>query len=132
MGRTVYDNQHKRDVGDNVPGYCDYPHCKEIIERSIARVCGSAPFGGSWGCGLFFCDDHITPLDDDSVISLCERCAHNLNNPGDPLPEYEPSADLAPWINFKLHHSSFAKWRKKHPTEVQRLEAELASSESRQ
>lgn len=79
--RVHYDNKWKRKVGHTVHGYCDYPGCGRDITRGLEHVCGSMPFGGNWGCGLFFCDKHLAGGDsDDSVIALCERCAYNLEN----------------------------------------------------
>lgn len=60
MGWSLgYDDRWKRDIGYGVPAYCDQPGCTEEIHRGLAYVCGSHPFGGDRGCGLYFCGSHM-------------------------------------------------------------------------
>jgi hypothetical protein len=91
---VYFDNKWKRKVGRGIPGYCDYPACGKDVTRDLEHVCGSMPFGGSWGCGLFFCPEHLAPGTDDSVIALCERCAYNLENkPYNIKPSFTPTPE---------------------------------------
>ena len=54
-----YDSQWMRDIGYGLPAYCDHPGCMAEIDRGLAYVCGSEPYGGEHGCGLYFCDKHL-------------------------------------------------------------------------
>lgn len=102
MGWSIgYDNRWKRDIGYGVTAKCDHPDCDEDIDRGLAHVCcGSKPYGGEDGCGLYFCAKHQTPL------GKCERC-QNGEGPFDP----KPDTDL--WMKHKLYHESWAEWRAK-------------------
>ncbi len=43
-----------RDIGYGVPAECDHPDCTAEIDRGLSYVCGGDPYGGEYGCGLFF------------------------------------------------------------------------------
>jgi len=137
-----FDQRWRRDVGYGVPATCDYPGCERSIDRGLAFVCGGRPYGGAFGCGLFFCSDHqfgvefplgdLTPsevepdglvsVDDDGnpviyVGQVCERCADFLQAGGD-LEPFTPSLDTVEWMAFKLLHPSWQEWRDGHADEV--------------
>lgn len=46
-------------IGYSVPAKCDLDGCEVDIDRGLAYVCGSDPYGGEHGCGKFFCADHL-------------------------------------------------------------------------
>ena len=122
-----------RDVGYGVPATCDHPGCAENIDRGISFVCGEAPAGGEYGCGLFFCATHRTPVyfgegeedspdaDDDAFAGVCTRCAAR-EAPFDPTP------DVAEWVEWKLTDSSWERWRQENPAGVNRLRAQLEAA----
>lgn len=98
-----------RDIGYGVPAICDKPGCKAEIDRGLSYVCGSDPYGGEFGCGMFFCGEHLLyrePKGSGRYIQLCPRCfAHK--------PPYKrPSPDVPEWINHKMTHESWVQWRK--------------------
>ena len=103
-----FDPMWNRDIGYGVPSICDHPECSEKIHRGLGHVCGSDPYGGETGCGLFFCDRHM------SYLGLCERCLDSLS-------PFEPKPDTIEWIKWKLTHESWARWRSENPDEVKRL-----------
>jgi hypothetical protein len=114
MGWEIgYDKKWNRDIGYGVPVICDHPDCNKEIHRGLAYVCGGRPYGGEYGCGLFFCDSHL-------YLGLghqvCERCR-------DDEKEFEPSPDIAEWNNHKLTHKSWQQWRDKNPEEVDKLKS---------
>lgn len=110
MGWSIgYDTRWQRDIGYGVPATCDYPGCGEKIDRGLAHVCGSEPFGGEHGCGLFFCADHQV-----GMRQRCDRCF-------DGKEPFEPTPDVPEWIAHKLTDDSWAEWRAEHPDEVERL-----------
>lgn len=93
-----FDILWNRDIGYGVPAYCDHPHCGKEIDRGLSHVCGSEPYGGDRGCGLYFCGEHLFP-------ALCERCCEPCE------PPFTPSADHPTWIEHKATHESWARWR---------------------
>lgn len=123
MGWAVgYDTKWHRDIGYGVPATCDHPGCGAGIDRGLSYVCGSEPFGGEHGCGLYFCARHMgprKPRGSDKYVDNCLRC-QSYRKP------YSPTPDTAEWINHKLTHSTWQQWRDENPAEVARL-ADLAA-----
>lgn len=106
MGWAVgYDTNWNRDVGYGVPASCDQPDCAEKIDRGLGYVCGSEPYGGEHGCGLYFCGEHLTRGGgDERHAYVCERCAAGE-------PPFEPKPDLQEWTDWKMTDESWAAWR---------------------
>ena len=100
-----YDNRWKRDIGYDVPAWCDYPGCGEKIDRGLAHVCGGEPYGGEHGCGLYFCPAHISIL---VGHQLCERCESQQDS-------FEKTPDHPEWVNHKLTDPSWKEWREANP-----------------
>ena len=121
-----YDDDWHRDIGYGVPAYCDYPGCMKEIDRGLAYVCGGEPYGGTEGCGLFFCEDHRV-YSNRSEHQLCERCAVNHDSYYDdmehytPVEPFDPSPEHPLWIKHKLNDPSWKQWREENPDEVKRL-----------
>jgi hypothetical protein len=114
MGWSIgYDNNWERDIGYGVPAICDHPDCNEEIDRGLGYVCGGEPYGGEFGCGLHFCDEHLKVVkhteykEEDKFIFKCERCEH------DKLP-FEPKPDVQEWVDHKMTHPSWEEWRKEN------------------
>lgn len=117
MGWSIgFDSNWNRDIGYGVPATCDYPGCNEKIDRGLAYVCGGEPYGGSRGCGLYFCSKHL--IMHMRLPQLCPRC-HDRKNP------YPAKPDLPEWIRHKLTDESWEEWRKENPEEVERMRKEL-------
>jgi len=118
MGWSIgYDTNWGRDIGYGVPSICDYPKCNKEIDRGLSYVCGSDPYGGEYGCGLFFCEEHFQwrkPRGSDRLIQLCPRCMRYK-------PPYNSKPDTKEWIEWKLKDASWEIWRKINPKEVKRL-----------
>jgi hypothetical protein len=120
MGWEIgYDEKWKRDIGYGVPAYCDHPDCNEEIDRGLANVCcGQAPYGGDYGCGLYFCSAHrqyhVSYGFKDEGACGCERCAKGAE-------PFTAKPDVPEWINHKLTHESWQPWRDANPDEVARL-----------
>lgn len=101
MGWAVgFDEHWQRDIGYGVPATCDYPGCGARIDRGLSYVCGGEPYGGDNGCGLYFCDKHIYC----NGKPLCERCDVGKE-------PFEPTPDVAEWIEHKATDPSWAEWR---------------------
>jgi hypothetical protein len=120
MGWSIgYDATWKRDIGYGVPATCDHPGCGERIDRGLSYVCGNELYGGTRGCGLYFCEKH-----QHGRWQRCSRC-HNSRAP------YTPTPDVAEWINHKLTDESWARWRAESPVEVAELRAHLEGQAKR-
>lgn len=121
MGWEIgYEPERDRDIGYGVPAECDQPDCNEQIDRGLAYVCGGEPHGGEHGCGLFFCEKHLSyegvaalvEGDDEGIVmvqgtvlvQLCEKCGAGV----DP---FEPKPDIKEWTDFKATDPSWADWR---------------------
>jgi hypothetical protein len=120
-----FDEHWNRDIGYGVPSICDAPGCDTEITRGLSFVCGSDPYGGEHGCGLYFCHAHLfyrTPRGSDRAIQNCPRCIAYK-------PPYQKSKpDTPEWNHHKLTHESWAKWRADEPDEVERLWERLNES----
>ena len=98
-----YDDSWARWIGYGVPAYCDHPQCNAEIDRGLAYVCGGEPYGGEYGCGLFFCASHLR-----YSHNRCARC-RNYRQPYKPKPEHPL------WIEHVRTDESWAQWRAKNP-----------------
>lgn len=113
MGYSIgYDHNHKRDIGYGVPSICDHPDCDQNIDRGLSYVCGTDPYGGENGCGLFFCSEHLHIVDRDQ---LCINCCNQTGT------QFEKKPDTEEWCTWKLNHDSWARWRLDFPDEVIKL-----------
>lgn len=119
MGWAVgYDDNWRRDIGYGVPCKCDHPDCNEEIDRGLAHVCcGSEPYGGEEGCGLYFCGKHLAHYRKGKAWSpaMCERCAKGKK-------PFEPKPDVREWIDHKLTCPTWQRWRDENPAEVADLQ----------
>lgn len=105
MGWSIgYDSTWGRDIGYGVPAWCDHPECSAKIDRGLAYVCGSEPYGGDAGCGLYFCERHRGPWFECGAFSVCVRCAHHH----DP---FKAKPDHPEWLHHKATDPSWAEWR---------------------
>lgn len=123
MGWQIgFDNHWDRDIGYGVPAICDQPKCKREIDRGLSYVCGSEAYGGDFGCGLFFCSEHL--IYSPSEKEVCIRCF----NEEDP---FEPKPDIDEWNKWKLTDKSWAKWREDNPQKVKLLNNQYAKSKEK-
>jgi hypothetical protein len=120
MSRAIgYDNTWKRHIGYGVPAMCDHPGCAAIIDRGLTFVCGGQPYGGEFGCGLYFCSTHqrIAGAKREHA-PLCTRCYGGWSS-------FEPTDDLLEWKAWKLADESWERWRLENPDAVKELEGAL-------
>ena len=126
MGWSIgYDDKWGRDIGYGVPSQCDHPDCGVDIDRGLSYVCGSEPFGGEHGCGLYFCESHrsyavvVDKPDAPGVLVLvCERCFSGQ------LP-FPPSPDTKEWMEWKLNDEGWADWRSADPDLVEAIRLKI-------
>lgn len=115
LGHDERWGKYGRDIGYGVPAICDHPGCGAEIDRGLSYVCGSEPYGGEHGCGLFFCGSHLHFEDrDDDCPQLCERCAAGEE-------PFESTPDTKEWLDWKLSDESWERWRKENPEQVEAM-----------
>lgn len=117
MGWSIgYDDKWKRDIGYGVPSICDHRGCTEEIDRGLFYVCGGDAHGGEYGCGLFFCSEHLYL----SVRrpQLCARC-FRYRKP------FRPTPDTRRWMRWKLTDESWQRWRDENPEQVRAMKGKL-------
>lgn len=110
-----------RDMGWGVPAECDHPNCKTEINRGLSYVCGSSALGGTHGCGLFFCKEHLL-FSTLFKVRLCERCEASQ-------PAFTEKPDIAEWLRHKLTDPSWSQWRKVNPEKVAEMKQLLDSEQ---
>ena len=119
MGYGVYEDFDARDygvfrfAGYAVPAFCDWPDCRNKIDRGLGYKCEShwsnpGDYDDEYdgpedvqeeGCGLFFCSDHGGQVAAHDEIRLT-------------TPERKR------WIRRILSHKSWAQWRSENPNRV--------------
>lgn len=123
MGWSIgHDDKWNRDIGYGVPAICDHPGCGEEIDRGLSYVCGSHPYGGDHGCGLYFCIAHRrTAGASREHAELCSRC-YSKREP------FVATPDVEAWLRHKLANGSWAEWRKDNPEEVVAIKRQLSET----
>lgn len=72
-GKNSQTGQH---MGYTVPCKCHKRGCPERIDRGLSYVCGGMHEGDLYGCGYYFCENHLNIVSDGSEYhQLCEKCA---------------------------------------------------------
>ncbi len=130
MGYAIY-QMNGRDCGYGVPAVCDYPKCREEIDRGMAYCCGGAP-DSEQGCHLYFCSSHLLYVEfinDNKEYEMspqvCDTCAIALKIGGDNYKlwpaGYKPKKDSLKWVIWKIYHESWQQWRDENPREYGEL-----------
>jgi hypothetical protein len=74
------------EAGYLVSDVCNRPDCKVEINRGGAFLCGSVPGGAEYGCGSYFCADHLYfPLGEiakTTTQGLCDTCWNRWSEKG--------------------------------------------------
>jgi hypothetical protein len=47
------------DAGYGVSSVCERNGCVNEINRGLGYLCGKTPGGDEYGCGGYFCDEHL-------------------------------------------------------------------------
>lgn len=63
-----------RYIGYGVIATCDEMNCKKEIDRGLGCVCGDMHGGGDYGCGKYFCGQHLFL----GPEQLCKKCLDNF------------------------------------------------------
>lgn len=68
---TIYRNGEEIEAGYGVAATCEQDGCTEQIDRGLAYLCGATPGGDEYGCGGYFCSEHLYL----SVRDIPQRCS---------------------------------------------------------
>ena len=61
--------------GYSIEAICDEPGCLAEIDRGLGYLCGRTPGGDEYGCGGYFCGEHLEhgecnhPWDDEGPVT---------------------------------------------------------------
>lgn len=67
-------NADGREVGYRVDGVCEAEGCDAEIDLGLGYACGNMPDGGAYGCGKYFCYDHLNiGLAPEQLCTPCEE-----------------------------------------------------------
>lgn len=59
MGYAHYVLPDGREAGYDVEDVCNWDGCDEEIDRGLGYLCGKTPGGDEFGCGKYFCNEHL-------------------------------------------------------------------------
>lgn len=77
MGYMHYEitrNGEKIEAGYGVETVCERDGCEEQIDRGLAHLCGEVPGGDEYGCGGYFCGEHLYMTLDGVLGDRCKSC----------------------------------------------------------
>lgn len=77
MGYAYYEitrNGETIQAGYSVETVCEEDGCTEQIDRGLGYLCGKTPGGDEYGCGGYYCGQHLYIGPNDDTGDLCERC----------------------------------------------------------
>lgn len=75
MGYASYTLSDGRQAGYAVEATCDEQDCTVRIDRGLGYLCGRTPGGDEWGCGNYFCSEHLFFIGVEDSPQMCEHCA---------------------------------------------------------
>jgi hypothetical protein len=78
MGYAYYRLADGREAGYGVGATCDEGSCTAGIDRGLAYLCGESPGGDEWGCGGYFCYEHLFYVAVEGAPQLCPSCSARL------------------------------------------------------
>jgi hypothetical protein len=93
----VYRKGLRVEAGYGVEDVCNLAVCTVDIDRGLGFLCGQRPGGDEFGCGHYFCADHLFYAQvGDASVQVCEKCLDVINadllDP-DGVVEEEPTAE---------------------------------------
>lgn len=71
MGYGSYVLADGREAGYLVEDICNEDGCDTKIDRGLSYLCGKHPGGDEYGCGGYFCENHLYG------DNRCVRCRDN-------------------------------------------------------
>jgi hypothetical protein len=72
---TIRRNGQEIEAGYAVETECEKDDCTEPIDRGLAHLCGATPGGDEYGCGGYFCGQHLLGSPVPEAEGLCRPCS---------------------------------------------------------
>lgn len=77
----IYRNGEKIEAGDAVEAMCDKPDCTTMTNRGLDSLCGETPGGDEFGCGGYFCSEHLYMGPENQIGWRCFLCRDRATDP---------------------------------------------------
>ncbi|MBM9509960.1 hypothetical protein [Actinacidiphila acididurans] len=77
---TITRNGEEIEAGYAVETVCEESGCTEQIDRGLGCLCGQTPGGDEYGCGGYFCGQHLHIGPSEDTGDLCARCYDAADN----------------------------------------------------
>lgn len=74
MGYAHYVLADGREAGYAVEDICNEDGCNTKIDRGFGYLCGDIPGGDEYGCGGYFCGEHLYGGPKECNGGQCKRC----------------------------------------------------------
>lgn len=71
----IYRNGKKIEAGYSVATVCEEDGCEENIDRGLVHLCGATPGGDEYGCGGYFCGQHLLGSPVPEASGQCKSCS---------------------------------------------------------
>ena len=71
---TVYRRGEQIEAGYGVSDVCNADDCAKNIDRGLDFLCGAQPGGDEYGCGGYFCDEHLILSFIEDMPQRCDAC----------------------------------------------------------
>lgn len=77
---TIYRNGQEIAAGYSVEAVCEEDGCQEKIDRGLEYLCGATPGGDEYGCGGYYCGNHLFLSGAPTSSGLCSRCVEKYED----------------------------------------------------
>jgi hypothetical protein len=71
MGYAYYVLADGREAGYDVEDVCNLDGCSTEIDRGLGYLCGRTPGGDEYGCGGYFCTEHLWTSPEGDLCGAC-------------------------------------------------------------
>lgn len=79
-------NGEQIEAGYAVEAVCEKDTCDATIDRGLGYLCGQQPGGDEYGCGGYFCGEHLYTPPAGEHGNLCAACLPEMDDDGNRLP----------------------------------------------
>lgn len=76
----VWRNGREIHAGYDVRATCEENGCDSQIWRGLGCLCGDSPGGGEYGCGGYFCEDHLYIPVAEKPSWNCRKCLRQADD----------------------------------------------------
>lgn len=80
MRYAITRNGEEIEAGYGVETVCEQDGCEEQIDRGLAYLCGETPGEDGYGCGGYFCGEHLYGALPGEPGNRCRACLGDREN----------------------------------------------------